>query len=137
VEAAVSLRCHFQIDLKYEKKCKIFISTFLPLRFFALSFLLLFSSLFVYIFFCFKLLFKVLLRAYFVLVSVFLKFKVTVLIKVIPEQLCLPLLGDPGEDLHRSGKWSLLVVGVASKLVREAWREMLKWLKKEIRYHTM
>ena len=56
----------------------------------------------------------------------------------LPEQLCLPLLGDPGDDLHRSGKWSLFAavtvdaadaaVAVDSKLERDACREMLKGL---------
>jgi len=32
------------------------------------------------------------------------------LVALKPEQLCRPLFGDPGEDLHRSGKCNLLLV---------------------------
>jgi len=56
------------------------------------------------------------------------------LVALKPEQLCRPLFGDPGEDLHRSGKCNLLLVfdvaGVVdNKLDLDACLDiMLRWL---------
>ena len=61
------------------------------------------------------------------------------LVELKPEQLCRPLFGDPGEDLHRSGKCNLLLVFVVAvavvvdnKLDRDACLDiMLRWLDKK------